>query len=64
MIFVYASVPTDPPEPPYIESFPKGDKFNRGEKIELICKSRGGNPPAQLVWYKNGEQVRDTAEYR
>ncbi|XP_065200596.1 nephrin-like isoform X2 [Planococcus citri] len=53
-----------PPEPPYIESFPKGDKFNRGEKIELICKSRGGNPPAQLVWYKNGEQVRDTAEYR
>lgn len=26
--------------------------------MELICRSRGGNPPAQLIWYKNGEQIR------
>lgn len=23
-----------------------------------MCRSRGGNPPAQLIWYKNGVQVR------
>lgn len=27
-------------------------------QVELVCRSRGGNPPAQLIWYKNGEQIR------
>ena len=32
--------------------------MRRGQNVELACKSRGGNPPAQLIWYKNGAQVR------
>lgn len=25
--------------------------------MELVCRSYGGNPPAQLIWYKNNRQV-------
>jgi hypothetical protein len=28
-----------------------------GDTVTLICRSIGGNPLAQLVWYKNDEQV-------
>lgn len=32
--------------------------MKRGQQLELTCRSRGGNPPAQIVWYRNNEQVR------
>lgn len=48
----------DPPGDPYIEGFSHGERLKRGQNVELVCKSRGGNPPAQLIWYKNGVQVR------
>lgn len=48
----------DPPGEPYIEGFTPGEKLKRGQTVQLVCKSRGGNPPAQLIWYKNGVQVR------
>ncbi|XP_037915549.1 nephrin isoform X1 [Hermetia illucens] len=47
-----------PPGPPYIEGYTQGETLRRGQTIELMCRSRGGNPPAQLIWYKNGAQVR------
>ncbi|KAK9509902.1 hypothetical protein O3M35_004793 [Rhynocoris fuscipes] len=47
-----------PPGPPYIEGYTDGETIRRGQTVELICRSRGGNPPAQLIWYKNGEQIR------
>jgi hypothetical protein len=28
-----------------------------GDTLTLVCKSIGGNPLAQLVWYKNDEEV-------
>ncbi|XP_072155743.1 nephrin [Bemisia tabaci] len=46
-----------PPGLPYIEGFKTGDTIQRGQSIDLICKSHGGNPPAQLIWYKNGGQI-------
>lgn len=49
---------SDPPGAPYIEGFTPGEPLRRGATIELSCRSRGGNPPAQLIWYKNGAQVR------
>lgn len=50
---------TDPPGDPYIDGYdPKRDTIRRGQTVELICRSRGGNPLAQLVWYRNGEEVR------
>ncbi|XP_031640306.1 nephrin isoform X1 [Contarinia nasturtii] len=47
-----------PPGAPYIEGYTTGETLRRGQNVELVCKSRGGNPPAQLIWYKNGVQVR------
>ncbi|XP_022909293.1 nephrin isoform X2 [Onthophagus taurus] len=47
-----------PPGLPYIEGYTEGETIRRGQTVELICRSRGGNPPAQLIWYKNGEQIR------
>jgi hypothetical protein len=48
----------DPPGIPYIEGYTEEETIRRGQTVELTCKSRGGNPPAQLIWYKNGEQIR------
>lgn len=49
---------SDPPGPPYIEGYTQGETLRRGQTVELICRSRGGNPPAQLIWYKNNTQVQ------
>ncbi|XP_011493935.1 PREDICTED: nephrin-like [Ceratosolen solmsi marchali] len=46
-----------PPGAPYIEGYVEGETLRRGQQVELTCKSRGGNPPAQVVWYRNGEVV-------
>ncbi|KAL5285587.1 NPHS1.2 family protein [Megaselia abdita] len=47
-----------PPGPPYIEGYTQGETLRRGQTVELVCRSRGGNPPAQLIWYKNNTQVQ------
>ncbi|CAB0042243.1 unnamed protein product, partial [Trichogramma brassicae] len=47
----------DPPGAPYIEGYVEGETLRRGQQIELACKSRGGNPAAQVIWYRNGETV-------
>ncbi|XP_062711778.1 nephrin isoform X5 [Aedes albopictus] len=47
-----------PPGAPYIDGYKQGETLRRGQSVELICASRGGNPPAQLIWYKNGVQER------
>lgn len=43
---------------PVIEGYTEGETVKRGQQLELTCRSRGGNPPAQIVWYRNNEQVR------
>lgn len=58
LISLYFFLSTDPPGAPYIEGYTTGETLRRGQNVELVCKSRGGNPPAQLIWYKNGVQVR------
>ncbi|XP_076632643.1 sticks and stones isoform X2 [Colletes latitarsis] len=45
------------PGTPYIEGYTEGETVKRGQQLELTCRSRGGNPPAQIVWYRNNEQV-------
>ncbi|XP_044576167.1 nephrin-like isoform X3 [Cotesia glomerata] len=44
-----------PPGPPYIEGYTEGETVQRGQRVDLVCKSRGGNPPAQVVWFRNDE---------
>lgn len=52
----------DPPGQPYIEGYSEGETLHRGQEVELICKSRGGNPPARIEWFRNNEKV--TSIYR
>ncbi|XP_043071244.1 nephrin [Drosophila grimshawi] len=47
-----------PPGPPYIEGYSPSVTLRRGQTVELSCRSHGGNPPAQLIWYKNNSQIR------
>lgn len=46
-----------PPGPPEIGGYFLGDIARAGDTLTLTCKSKGGNPLAQLVWFKNGEQI-------
>ncbi|KRG05048.1 nephrin isoform X2 [Drosophila mojavensis] len=46
-----------PPGPPFFEGYSQGETLRRGQQLQIACRSRGGNPPAQLVWYRNGEVV-------
>ncbi|XP_037946701.1 nephrin [Teleopsis dalmanni] len=46
-----------PPGPPFFEGYGPGETLRRGQQVQIACRSRGGNPPAQLLWYKNGVAV-------
>ncbi|XP_015795287.1 nephrin isoform X2 [Tetranychus urticae] len=46
-----------PPGPPEILGYSTGKAVRSGDTLKLRCRSRGGNPLAQLVWYKDDEQV-------
>ena len=48
---------TDPPGPPEILGYIEGETVRTGQEVNLVCVSRGGNPLAQIVWYKNDVKV-------
>ncbi len=49
--------PTDPPGPPEILGYTEGETVRMGQEVNLVCVSRGGNPLAQIVWFKNDVRV-------
>ncbi|XP_037084807.1 synaptogenesis protein syg-2-like isoform X2 [Pollicipes pollicipes] len=51
-----------PPGAPTIEGHSEGEWVRIGEQKTLTCVSRGGNPPAEIVWYKDDQPV--TFKYR
>ena len=46
-----------PPGRPEITGYKEGETIRMGETLTLVCKSRGGNPLAKLIWYKNNERI-------
>ncbi|XP_041373934.1 nephrin-like isoform X2 [Gigantopelta aegis] len=46
-----------PPGPPQISGYTNSTIIRVNDTIQLICTSRGGNPLATVVWYRNSEQV-------
>ncbi|KAF0303551.1 Nephrin [Amphibalanus amphitrite] len=46
-----------PPGPPSISGYSAGEILRTGEQRTLTCSSEGGNPPARLVWTRNGRAV-------
>ncbi|CAI6356936.1 unnamed protein product [Macrosiphum euphorbiae] len=48
-----------PPGVPHIEGYTEGDILEKGQHVSLRCVSRNGNPPSQLVWFKNGQLIHN-----
>ncbi|XP_076321284.1 nephrin-like isoform X2 [Tachypleus tridentatus] len=46
-----------PPGPPAIVGYQENETVRSGDTITLSCISQGGNPLAQLVWFKNNQQI-------
>ncbi|XP_054168665.1 nephrin-like [Oppia nitens] len=49
-----------PPGLPSIEGYTDGDVIRVTDTLTLACISRGGNPLAKLIWYKDSEEVDNT----
>ncbi|XP_064471878.1 nephrin-like isoform X2 [Ornithodoros turicata] len=52
-----------PPGPPEIHGYTEGETIRMGDTTTLRCISRGGNPLAQLVWYRNNEERSVDSSY-
>jgi hypothetical protein len=49
----------DPPGPPIITGYNESQPIRIREEVNLTCTARGGNPPALLEWFKDGELVKN-----
>lgn len=46
-----------PPSPPLINGYTEGTIVRTNDELTLDCSSRGGNPLAEVYWYKNGQRM-------
>ncbi|XP_064595394.1 nephrin-like isoform X2 [Liolophura sinensis] len=46
-----------PPGPPEISGYTNGQAIRAGDTLKLVCVSKGGNPLAQVIWFKNDQEV-------
>ncbi|KAK3106873.1 hypothetical protein FSP39_001753 [Pinctada imbricata] len=46
-----------PPTTPTISGYSTGQVIREGDTLTLVCESRGGNPLAQVVWFKNNRKI-------
>ena len=35
---------------------------NEGDNFTCVCRGKGGNPPADITWYKDGVQIGRTGK--
>lgn len=50
----------DPPGAPRIDGYNEGDMVRENKSVTLICVSRGGNPLADLTWFRNDVRLHST----
>jgi len=50
-------VRVDPPGKPEISGYSSEQVLKTGDTAKLECVSRGGNPLAQVYWYRDGVEV-------
>ena len=36
-------------------------KIGEGGNLTCVCRGEGGNPPANVTWYKNGKRIDNTS---
>ncbi|XP_076325342.1 nephrin-like [Tachypleus tridentatus] len=46
-----------PPGKPVISGYREGKVLVKGERLSLLCTSKGGNPPASLIWFRSGDRL-------
>ncbi|XP_042868952.1 nephrin-like isoform X2 [Penaeus japonicus] len=46
-----------PPLPPVLHGYSEGSGIRVGSQQRIMCVSRGGNPPAHLQWYRDGQKI-------
>ncbi|XP_063589610.1 nephrin-like [Penaeus indicus] len=46
-----------PPLPPVLHGYSEGSGIRVGSQQRITCVSRGGNPPAHLQWYRDGQKI-------
>ena len=37
-------------------------KVNEGDNFTCVCRGEGGNPPADVTWFKDGVQIGETGK--
>ena len=47
----------DPPGRPEITGYTADQVLKTGDTARLVCVSRGGNPLAQVYWYRDGQVI-------
>ena len=47
----------DPPETPVISGYDHTSKITVQETLVLLCIARGGNPLAEVHWFRNGDSI-------
>jgi len=53
----YCIVIVDAPGAPQILGYVEGETIKENQSMTLTCVSRGGNPLAELIWYKNDVRI-------
>ena len=46
-----------PPEKPEITGYIQGETIRMGATVKLVCQAYGGNPLAQVIWFKNDQRI-------
>ena len=49
---MYVVFVADPPGPPEITGYIEGETILLGQTVTLVCKAAGGNPLAEISWYR------------
>ena len=48
---------TDPPGIPVITGYQSRTPVRSGDTVRMVCTSIGGNPPPQVVWFRNNNKL-------
>ena len=47
---------------PKVIAFPNRIKVNEGDYVSCACQGQGGNPPADVTWYKDNRKIGKTGK--
>ncbi|TPP58362.1 putative nephrin [Fasciola gigantica] len=51
-----------PPTKPTVSGYKSLDPIKMAHTLELVCTTYGGNPPPELAWFKDNQQILSTSD--